>query len=275
MPKVVHARAMGRAGSAADVVGVDISATTAAGVNTAATAIVATEEPSEVPGARREVRQYTVGGRDAGTFTEGIFNTNAVCSLIEEATGQRAAPGCQDAAAFTQWQIGGGSSGGIGGIGGTGGGIGAWTAYDAAGAKQPFTATVDIKYTVPTHRDATTAADARDIARFLSRLAVHELGHCATGERVLAAMQEFVRRLPDTVAADEVGDTNALVKATLAAYETAGRQADVAYDLYTGHGLTQGAVAPEDDNDGASTSSSGASASSDTPISITSTAGLF
>jgi hypothetical protein len=49
----------------------------------------------------------------------------------------------------------------------------------------------------------------------------------------------------------------------------------VAYDLYTGHGLTQGAVAPEDDNDGASTSSSGASASSDTPISITSTAGLF
>jgi hypothetical protein len=263
MPKVVHARAMGRAGSAAD----------AASASTA-TVIVATEEPSEVPGARREVRQYTVGGRDAGTFTKGIFNTNAVCSLIEEATGQRAAPGCQDAAAFTQWQIG-GTGGTGGGIGGTGGGIGAWTAYDAAGAKQPFTATVDIKYTVPTHRDATTAADARDIARFLSRLAVHELGHCATGERVLAAMQEFVRRLPDTVPADEVGDTNALVKLTLAAYETAGRQADVAYDLYTGHGLTQGAVAPEDDNDGASTSSSGASASSDTPISITSTAGLF
>jgi hypothetical protein len=224
---------------------------------TAATTIVTSEEPSEVPGARREVRHYTVGGRDAGTFSDGIFSTNAVCSLIEEATGQRAAPGCADAAAFTQWTI---------------AGAGAWHAYSRDGAKQPFDATVDIKYTVPTHRDATTATDARDIARFLSRLAVHELGHCATGERVLAAMQEFVRCLPDAVPPDQVEPLNALVPDILAAYESAGRQADVAYDMYTGHGLTQGAVAPENKDDAAS----GSSTNSDgAPSTITSTASLF
>ncbi len=216
--------------------------------------IVTSTMPSDTPGAHHKVNIYGVGGRDAEAFTTGIFETGAVCSLIESATGHRGTPGCQDAAAFTQWTI---------------DGVHGWQAYNAAGHKQAFGATVHVATTLPKYTGKSAdATDGADIRRFLSRLAHHERGHGATGERTLQAMQAFVARLPNTVPSGDVAQYNVIMPKVLNAFETLGRKADVAYDLYTGHGLTQGAVAPEGvvaDDD----------AAAETSTSITSTALLF
>jgi predicted secreted Zn-dependent protease len=198
-------------------------------------ALVAAATTSSVvtDAAEHTVKLYPVPGGDADEFSEYIFGGKAqpVCHLIRTATGTEPDSGCEDAAAFTMWTL---------------QDVGNWQAYNAAGVLTAFPGVLTVHTTLPSRaKDAPPTADAADIARFLSRLATHERGHGTTGEQALATIKAFVAGLPATVPTDAVPATNAAVARVLQTYQKLARAADVAYDLYTGHGLTQGAVAPE------------------------------
>ena len=185
-------------------------------------------------GTRHATQLYELVANKADKFSEKIFTGNAatsqVCKLMREGTGQFD-PGCEEAAAFTSWSI----------SVPTG-----WALYGADGVKAPGPGAVTpiIQTTLPSHKPkgAVPPADSLDIKRFLTTLAIHERGHGSMGDQVVRSFRALCEALPPHIAPALVPSMNQAVRQYLTqVLERGARHADVQYDLYTGHGLTQGA----------------------------------
>ena len=183
-------------------------------------------------GTRHTTKLYELSAHKSDTFSDKIFTgdaaTSKVCKLMREDTGH-SDQGCEEAAAFTSWSITVPPG---------------WALYNPRGEKAPGPGQVvpTILTTLPAHRgQAVGPRDALDIKRFLTTLAIHERGHGSMGDQVARNFRATCDALPASVAPDLVGPMNAAVLQYLKLLERGAREADVTYDAYTGHGLTQGA----------------------------------
>lgn len=185
-------------------------------------------------GTRHATQLYELVADKADRFSEKIFTgdtaTSQVCKLMREGTGHFDS-GCEEAAAFTSWSISVPSG---------------WALYGADGAKAPGPGAVTsvIQTTLPSHKPkgAVPPADSLDIKRFLTTLAIHERGHGSMGDQVVHSFRALCDALPPRIAPGLVPSMNQAVRQYLTqVLERGARHADVQYDLYTGHGLTQGA----------------------------------
>jgi hypothetical protein len=185
-------------------------------------------------GTRHATQLYELVADKADKFSEKIFTgdtaTSQVCKLMREGTGQFDS-GCEEAAAFTSWSI----------SVPTG-----WALYGADGVKAPGPGAVTpiIQTTLPSHKPkgAVPPTDSLDIKRFLTTLAIHERGHGSMGDQVVRSFRALCDALPPRIAPGLVPSMNQAVHRYLTqVLEPGARHADVQYDLYTGHGLTQGA----------------------------------
>ena len=186
-------------------------------------------------GTQHKTRLYELTAHKSDAFSDKIFTgsaaTSKVCKLMRQETGHADA-GCEDAAAFTSWHI----SIPPG-----------WVLYNGQGVKAPGPGAIIpvIATTLPAHRPPGRGVphrDALDIKRFLTTLAIHERGHGSMGDQVVTSFKAVCDALPDRVPAEQAAAVNAaLIKYLKDVLEAGARRADVAYDAYTGHGLTQGA----------------------------------
>jgi len=184
------------------------------------------------------MRTYPVAATTTGGVTNKIFtgnsSTSMVCKLIQKETGALTPdPGCADAAAFTVWHD---------------PHMGADAVYLPDGRKDPAAPWAAVKAevhtTLPTHvGPAPPGLHGEDVARFLARLAMHERGHGATGEQLVASALAFLEELPPSIPRAEVRATNKAVSDTLKTMLRLARWADHVFDEVTIHGTTSGSIA--------------------------------
>ena len=182
----------------------------------------------------RDYTPYAVKTKTRGIkdYHDTIFGgvINPLCKEIVKFSGKHV-EGCQAAAAFTSWKV-----------------KTSKLLYNAKGKKQPFSIRCHITTALPqwSSIDATTAEERAEVRRFELRTAYHERGHGLACESVAQAIRRFVGLLPQQVQKKDANALNDGIREIVHHFYLAmARQADVAYDAATGHGLTQGAEAKD------------------------------
>lgn len=182
-----------------------------------------------------KVGSYPVpaGGKKLKHYHDTLFlddSKQPLCDEIRRQSGNTTeVRGCQNAAAFTVWDI----------------KVSQPDLYDAGtGRKQPLRVEVTSSVTLPHWNEISSASqeEQAEARRADLRTAYHEAGHRSTPEAIARAIVAFANQMPSQVPLDKVEAMNAAANAVIHDfYIAAGSRADKLYDKSTGHGMLQGA----------------------------------
>ncbi len=182
-----------------------------------------------------KVGSYPVpaGGKKLKHYHDTLFLDNKKQPLCDEirrqSGGTTEVRGCQNAAAFTVWDI----------------KVSQPELYDpATGLKRALKVDVTSSVTLPHWNEIGDASEEEraEARRADMRTAYHEAGHRSTPEAIARAIVAFADNMPESVPLDKVDAMNAAANMMIHKfYIHAGSRADKLYDKSTGHGMLQGA----------------------------------